>query len=348
MADLRSLLTASRIVEAYGRAEEEILREMAEGLKADPNLSQIRRLRRQAERIASDLGEITPQLVEAELRLLIEQGSTDAFSQVLRPRFEVPTAPSILMVVGELSTALSGVAQGILRAPEDVYRIVTQQNVANALIRGEARQKTVQKALRDYAARGVTGFVDRAGREWNMTSYVDMSVRTAKLRAYREQHSATLQAMDLNLIQIHGGNDICDMCGPWTRKVISLDPTLGAGNHRVESYDGSMVTVHIDGTIDDAIADGLEHPNCRCTRVAFIPGMTELPPEPNIDREREKAQDTLRGFERQVRSLKRQQMFSDDPSRERAKINQVQARIRELVKVTGIERNRAREQIRLK
>src|SRR5690606_17214059 len=45
--------------------------------------------------------------------------------------------------------------------------------------------------------------------------------------------------------------------------------------------DGEMVTVDVAGTVDQAVAAGLLHPNCRHSLSAFLPGITtaRTPPD---------------------------------------------------------------------
>lgn len=341
---LESYLRNSRLLEVYSQVEMSMLEELAKGWKADPSLPDITRIRRHAAELQAYLNDVTPDMVRRELEQIAMRGADDAFRQVLVPSASIPTAPAVAMIVGETTTALRSVTTGLLRTTDDIYRAATQRSVAESLIRGEAIPETVKRQVQYLAGRGVSGFTDSAGRQWNMNSYTEMAVRTAKLRSYREQHSATLLSSGVDLIMVHGGNDMCDNCRSWMGKILSLDGSVSAGTHRVEALDGKYTTVDIAGTIDEARADGLEHPNCRCTRVGFFPGVS-VPPEPNYDQEREKANDTLRGYEREIREQKRRKLFSDDPSRENQKIRRAQSRIRDLVKATGIPRSRSREQI---
>lgn len=338
-------LRSSPILAAYTRAEIEILSELSEGYKADPNLPDISRLRRRAQAVAEQLRGVTPEMVEAELRKLATIGSEDAFRQALLPTSNVPTAPAIALITGELTDALRDASRGILRTTDDVYRAATQSGVAESLARGETRAAGRNRVLEKLVRRGVTGFTDAADREWNLTSYVDMAVRTAKLRSYRAQHTATLKSVGINMVMIHGGNDMCELCRPWTNKVLSLDPSTRPGTHLVDGATGGVVEVTVDGTIDTAIDSGLEHPNCRCTRVAYLPGVTKRA-KPRRRAEGEAQRDMLRRYERQIREAKRAKLFSDDPSREQRKIRRAQARIRELTAATGLERDRSREQIK--
>lgn len=338
-----TLLRDSKIVEAYTAAETEILGELAAGYKADPALPGITRIRNRAVELAASLDEVTPAMVVEELSKLSVQGSSDALLQALMPDATVPTAPAVALIAGELVDELRSASKGILRTTDDIYRATVQSSVATGLARGETIRAGRDRVLQALAGKGVTGFTDRAGRVWNMTTYAEMAVRTAKLRAYRQQHTATLRSVGVSLVMVHGGNGLCDLCAPWVNKVLSLDG-LGAGTRTVENQLGKLQQVEVAGTIDDAIAAGLEHPNCRCTRVAYLPGVTR-PAEPRYNAELDAARDTLRGHEREIRRLKREKMFSDNPSRENKGIRRAQRRIRELTKATGIRRDRSREQI---
>lgn len=111
------------------------------------------------------------------------------------------------------------------------------------------RIQAAQDMLDDLAAKGVTGFTDKAGRNWDLATYAEMATRTAVSNAWDDmQHSAMLRAgFDLAVIGTHSTEGSCPHCLPWLGRTISLSGATAG-------YP----------TYDEARAAGWRHPNCRC------------------------------------------------------------------------------------
>ena len=111
------------------------------------------------------------------------------------------------------------------------------------------RIQAAQTALDALAALGIIGFVDRAGRRWDLTSYVEMATRTAVSNAWDDLHAAALVRTGLDLVRVstYSLEGSCAQCRPWLGRVLSLTgATVG------------------HPTLAAAKAAGFRHPNCRC------------------------------------------------------------------------------------
>lgn len=113
-----------------------------------------------------------------------------------------------------------------------------------------ARLKAAQKALDDLGRDGLTGFVDKAGRRWNLATYTEMATRTAVSNAIDAALAASLTraGADLVVVGTHSTEGSCALCRPWLGRTLSLTgatPGLPA--------------------LADAKAAGFRHPNCRCS-----------------------------------------------------------------------------------
>jgi predicted butyrate kinase (DUF1464 family) len=177
-----------------------------------------------------------------------------------------------------------------------------------------------------------------------------MATRTGIGNAQREGHSATMLANDLNLIAIEPGARPCDICDMYARAVLSLDGSTGT----ISVFDwstGGTIDVEIDYTLDEAIADGLEHPNCRCSRRAFIPGVTDASAleRPPWDADGYAAQQRQRELERQIRNWKTNEAISLTADRAAVSSERVSAWRQELrdhlTLNPELKRQSAREQI---
>jgi minor capsid protein 2 len=111
------------------------------------------------------------------------------------------------------------------------------------------RIQAAQEVLDDLGRQGITGFTDRAGRNWDLASYVEMATRTAVSSAWddMQEQAAIRSGLDLVKTGTTSTEGSCPLCLPWLGKTLSL---AGA----TEGYP----------TVADAKAAGWRHPNCRC------------------------------------------------------------------------------------
>ena len=74
-----------------------------------------------------------------------------------------------------------------------------------------SRIQAAQKALDDLLGKGITGFTDRAGRRWDLASYVEMATRTGVSNAYDDLHLGALSraGIDVVLVGTHSTEGSC-------------------------------------------------------------------------------------------------------------------------------------------
>ena len=156
-----------------------------------------------------------------------------------------------------------------------------------------SRIQAAQKALDDLTGQGITGFTDKAGRNWDLVSYVEMATRTAVSNSWDDmQHAAMLRAgIDLAVIGTHSTEGSCPRCLPWLGRTISLSGATAG-------YP----------TYGEARAAGWRHPNCRCFDVPLGAGIAPEVTNPiAIGQAAEvyKASQEQRALERKVRAAGR-------------------------------------------
>lgn len=112
-----------------------------------------------------------------------------------------------------------------------------------------SRIQAAQKALDELAAHGITGFVDRTGRRWDLIAYVEMATRTAVSNAWDDlqAQAAARAGLDLVIVATHSTEGSCQKCLPWLGRTLSLTGATPS-----------------TPTLADAKAAGFRHPNCRC------------------------------------------------------------------------------------
>jgi len=267
----------------------------------------------------------------------------------------LPGGHALARLATSLVTRLSGTHLPILRWVEDAYRSVVAEMAAPGVLAGlDTRRQASQRAWNRLLDRGITGFVDARGRGWNLASYVEMATRTSVAQAAVEGHLDRLGAAGLDIVMVSDAPQECERCRPWEGKLLTRG---GSGGRRSVVIDDPLsadrtVTVEVAGSVDEAVAAGLMHPNCRHSLNAYIHGVTRVPTNTQ-DPEGDAARQRLRALERRVRRLKVRQAGALTPKSSReigTEIRAAQAAIREHVKATeylGIRRKPERERIDL-
>lgn len=259
----------------------------------------------------------------------------------------LPNAAAVDRLAGALVADTGPVHLRILRQSMDVYREVVARAAAAPLLGGQTRRQAAQSAFDAFAQKGITGFVDRTGRGWEMRSYVEMATRSVVGRAAIEAHTDRLAAAEIDLVMVSEAPEECPLCKRWEGKVLTL---TGAGAQEIEmqhaTEDDQTVAVKVAGSLPEARAAGLMHPNCRHSVAAYLPGLTRPPATVPARATYEQTQQQ-RYLERQVRKWKRlADAGLNDQARTaaNAKARAYQGRIRELLDETDLPRKRRREQ----
>jgi len=262
-------------------------------------------------------------------------------------RRDLPGVDAALAMVQELVQRMSSTHLQVMRWTEDAYRRAVAAPAVDVLLGSKTRLRASEVAWDALVAQGITGFTDKSGRNWNLTSYVEMATRATTAQAAIEGHLAQLRAAGIDLVTVPDQPQECELCRPWEGQILAI--TGRAGPRQVEhaTRDGVYVTVNVKATLAEAVAAGFMHPNCRHTISAYTPGITRLPTntaDPKGDANRQE----LRRLERETRKAKRRAAAALTPETRKAwerRVRNRQAQIRDHVAKTGLHRQRHREQL---
>lgn len=218
--------------------------------------------------------------------------------------------PNVGGNVGELTRALDASwnveLRHMRRDADDIYRAIVEAAMNDRESNGESVRSAMQKALNQFAEQGITGFTDKAGRRWGLEEYTDMAMRTAMQRASMQ---ATIDSMvnygwDLCFVNAHMG--ACPLCQKWQGVIMSL-------TGKTPDYP----------TLQEAMDEGLFHPNCAHILQIYFPGISVLGqgvPEGYTNAqstELYEARQRQRTIERNIRKWKRLQAAAASPEDER-------------------------------
>jgi hypothetical protein len=197
---------------------------------------------------------------------------------------DLPPSPEIAAATGQqtgpsIQDTIKALSTRVYRQLPDLYQQAIAQAIADT--RGGmpvnslslSRIQPAQKALDELTDRSITGFTDRTGKRWDLLGYVEMATRTAVSNAYDNLQNAALLrgGHDLIYTLTHSTEGSCPLCIPWLGKVLSLTGA-STGDVEISDVNGQQVRVEVFGTLAEARAAGLRHPNCRCSWIPFVNG----------------------------------------------------------------------------
>ena len=243
----------------------------------------------------------------------------------------------LMKLQDELRGKVETVGHAILRDSMDKYREIVGQSLQVGLLHVENHEQLMQRTLNRFADEGIFGFIDRAGRKWGMGEYTEMATRTGMMHAALEGYAVQAAQYGVDLIIITDHSDECPLCRPWENRVLSL---TGAERDNPECT----------GTLAEAQRAGLFHPNCLHSYNAYVPGLSSKTGGDRQSTARNaegyNARQTQRGYERQLRRMRRRMVvaMSDESKRKaQARISELEGAIEEIIDKYNTKRRRARE-----
>lgn len=161
-----------------------------------------------------------------------------------------------------LSDTLTPAHLSITRVVNDAYKQVIGRASVSTLTGTTTRRESSQRALDEFAAQGITGFTDRRGRRWELSSYAEMAARAATARASVDAHTDRLAAQDIELVYVSDSPQECPLCRPYEGKVLTLGPSEPGVVETKNLLTGATDRVRVFGSLEAARAAGFMHPNC--------------------------------------------------------------------------------------
>jgi hypothetical protein len=104
----------------------------------------------------------------------------------------------------------------------DQWREVGLQAIANAGTQGLTLRQAQKLMVQRVADGGLGAFKDSKGREWRLSSYAEMVVRTSAREASNTGMIMELEALDNDLVRITTHVLSCGICAPYAGRVYSI------------------------------------------------------------------------------------------------------------------------------
>ena len=153
--------------------------------------------------------QIDPQLRDAAAKgLLQDPGTTAATSPLMRSMVQAYTDEAVdkmnmvntTLLQSTRQAYLQSITTAVAEAQLEEAQMILDSEAFSVVTGVETRTRAIRKAMDQMARNGLTGFVDKAGRNWSPEAYSAMVVRTAS-------HNAAIRAVR-NRQEEYGGGDI--------------------------------------------------------------------------------------------------------------------------------------------
>jgi hypothetical protein len=138
----------------------------------------------------------------------------------------------------------------------------------------------LQAALDQLAESGLPAVTTPAGKKWPLPAWAQMSVRTAASRLHLNLYLQAMAPQGYDLVVVYGMSGLppCAQCAPWAGAVLSISGAAPKGTQvAAVDADGASHQAGVAGSVPDAVAAGLFHPNCRHGLAPFTDGARFLP-----------------------------------------------------------------------
>lgn len=202
----------------------EITRKRNRGLVDYAEVAALERVQRILQGMVDESWDYVPKMVE---RIFYQSGKDVSGYQNAR----VLTASQTAIVqqlsnnlLGEITEASETAFESvktlytIARLETDPFREMALQQVLRKEAAGGSWKKGSAELIREMQNKGITAFVDKAGRQWSLQAYGNMAVRTTARQA---QVAALLTADDYDLWQIVKIGSTCPVCAALEGRVYS-------------------------------------------------------------------------------------------------------------------------------
>lgn len=335
------------ILAIYSDAEDKMLKavakRVAKGIKEEgwneKKLAQTQALKKEIEKIINDTqklsnAKISEGIIDAYTQGKAEVGGVPGVHKTILDELDIPM--NLKMQVLATNNLLDNASFQVLRKADDAYQKVMAHATTGLLAGTDTRRQTSQKMLNEFASKGITTFVDKAGRNWDLSSYAEMAARTVGSHAALQGHIDRQVEVGEDLVKVSTIGTTCPICQRWQGVVLSIS--------------GNSPKYH---SVEEARASGLFHPNCKHTLLMFIPdldGEGKVEPEaynPNTQSSKQYYEiQKQRANERSIRYWKKRRALAITPEQQKFCNDKVKAwQYKNLLHCEkhGLRRNYARE-----
>lgn len=203
--------------------------------------------------VLDGLGVETDPIAREAVRQAVTEAAQQTVLQIAELRVTPPEIPGAFSSVSReavetlsasLVDRLGDARRTVGRQVADIYAREQRRGALLSILGAEGSPRTAagglqfrlmqDKQVRALARQGGVGFVDRAGKRWQLHTYAEMATRTVIREAVVEGAKARMAAHGINLARVSRSPRPCEICRPWQGRLVSLDGSTA-------SYEGEAV-----------------------------------------------------------------------------------------------------------
>lgn len=129
---------------------------------------------------------------------------------------------AISALADQAYSRLVSVDNTIARTTEDIFSTIAQKQSLGAVVGYKTTLQAAKGIEKDLAEHGVTGFVDRSGREWDMGRYTKMLAQETVNQSFRTGTANRLMEHGHDLVIVSEHDSSCPDCAEFQGEVFSL------------------------------------------------------------------------------------------------------------------------------
>lgn len=242
----------NNLVKMYTAAEQELTKEINRCLAKGNKTEYLISMRQNTQAILKDLDSGSRDWCEEAIPRVYTHGLKAADAQIREQGLTVKGGfggihEQAAKILSDSAYSRFGDANATIgRRVNDIYRTLALENIKASTLGYQSWKKVAKNYREALADKGVTGFVDKSGRSWNMKTYSEMVARTTTMEAHTQGTALRLQEQGFDLVRINDIGTKCPKCARWEGEILSL-----SGNDPDHE------------SLDKAKTSGLFHPNCR-------------------------------------------------------------------------------------
>lgn len=184
----------------------------------------------------------TDPIAREAVRLAVTEGAQTAATGIAGLSVNAPEIPGAFAGVSReavetLSDSILGrlgdARRTVGRTVADIYAREQRRGALLSILGAEGSPRTAagglqfrllqDKQVRALARQGGVGFVDRAGKRWQLSTYAEMATRTVIREAVVEGAKVRMAAHGITLARVSVSPKPCEICRPWQGRLVSLD-----------------------------------------------------------------------------------------------------------------------------
>lgn len=261
-------------------------------------LKELKRYQRENRDIIGEYTNNLSEEISKQLQEELRQGSINAIKQynkilkqnlkpnkVMNKSFFKTNDKKINALIKSVNNDLKTANTAVLRMTNDQYRqvihksaffigngVFTEQQAAkmatDELTELQLTKLAIDEANKDFLSRGLACIEYSDGRRVNITSYSQMAVRTANLRAQLMGEGDFRKSIGRHLVQATSHGGACPICQKWEGRIF-IDDVYSGGT----SKDGNYML------LSTAMKQGFLHPNCRHGLTTYYPELEGIEDE---------------------------------------------------------------------